>query len=88
MKIQIEVPDQFFICGLEETSKGWRVYLKERKRDGTGQLLGAVGLTPQEATDRCAAALRKRLEALAVPQPHGLNIKLDLSRLGLNTLEK
>lgn len=57
MLFHFEVPDHLTICGLEQTAKGWRVYLKLK---GTNFLQGEIGKTPQEGVDLTARAIDAR----------------------------
>lgn len=88
MIFSFTVPDDFILEGLNETHKGWRVYLKKRRPAYTGTFLGGIGLTPQAAIDDTIRAILERDKRLAdyVPaEPKGAalpaGIKLDLSVL-------
>lgn len=75
MKLELEIPNEFLLVGLEQTSSGWRAAL----RDGPlGQLQSFPGRTAQEAIDISASALRARLRETPRPEPR-LKIQLDLS---------
>lgn len=80
MKYEIEIPPGFRLCGLEETGKGFRAYLK-RRTDASGFLHGAVDLTPQAAIDLCHKEFLAREVSHEVAVPAAPSFKLDLSSL-------
>lgn len=64
-RIEIFIPDDLFICHLEETSKGaWMVGLRVR-RPSLGLLLAGIADSPQGAVDSVAEKIYARLATYA-----------------------
>lgn len=66
MNLSFSIPDDLQLRGMEESKRGWMVYLSFR---GDNYLQGQIGGTPQEAVDQTEAVLRKNKDSIKQSAP-------------------